>query len=151
MFAISNDIPQVLPSNITWTFTSSLSGLEAEFDDSADPRFDFSSDMLTLTVTSASLLDDGVYAVRASNPAGYNKDNTRVTVYGERREREREGRQREREGEREGRVGRQTQRERERERERKYQLKIISKFILENKFIPSHSHSCSLHQLHWSR
>ena len=84
MFAISNDIPQVLPSDITWTFTSSLSGLEAAFDDSADPRFEFSSDMLTLTVTSASLLDDGVYAVRASNPAGYDKDSTRVIVYGER-------------------------------------------------------------------
>ena len=151
MFAISNDIPQVLPSNITWTFTSSLSGLEAEFDDSADPRFDFSSDMLTLTVTSASLLDDGVYAVRASNPAGYNKDNTRVTVYGERRERERGWGDKERERER-GRGGwGDRHRERERERGRKYQLKIISKFILENKFIPSHSHSCSLHQLHWSR
>ena len=120
MFAISNDIPQVLPSNITWTFTSSLSGLEAEFDDSADPRFDFSSDMLTLTVTNASLLDDGVYAVRASNPAGYNKDNTRVTVYGERRERERGGGETKRERGREGGVGGETDTERERERGRKY-------------------------------
>ena len=83
VFAISNDIPQVLPSDIMWTFTSSLSGLETALDDSADPRFEFSSDMLTLTVMSASLLDDGVYAVRASNPAGYDRDYTRITVYGE--------------------------------------------------------------------
>ena len=107
MFAISNDIPQVLPSDITWTFTSSLSGVETAFDDSADPRFEFSSDMLTLTVTRASLLDDGVYTVQTSNPAGYDKDYTRVTVYGER---ERGG------------WG-----DRERERERKYQLKIYIK------------------------
>ena len=89
VFAISNDIPRVLPSDITWTFTSSLSGLEIALDDSADQRFGFSSDMLTLTVTSASLLDDGVYTVRASNPAGSDDDYTKITVFGE-RERERE-------------------------------------------------------------
>jgi hypothetical protein len=57
--------------------------METALDDSADPRFDFSSDMLTLTVMSASLLDGGVYALRASNPAGSNRDSTTVTVYGE--------------------------------------------------------------------
>ena len=83
VFTISNDIPLVLPSDITWTFTSSLSGLETVLDDSTDRRFDFSSDMLTLTVTSALLLDDGVYTVRARNPAGPSSDYTRITVYGE--------------------------------------------------------------------
>ena len=83
VFAISNDIPQVSPSDITWTFTSSLSGQETVVDDSADQRYEFSSDMLTLTVMSGSLLDDGVYTVRANNPAGSDSDSTRVAIYGE--------------------------------------------------------------------
>ena len=84
VFTISNDIPKVLPSDMTWTFTSSLTGVETRLDDSADQRFQFSSDGLTLTIMSASLLDDGVYTVRASNPAGSSSDYTRVTVYGKR-------------------------------------------------------------------
>lgn len=84
VFVISNDIPLVLPRDITWTFTSSLSGLETAIDDSADQRFDFSSDMLTLTIMGASLLDGGEYRVRANNPAGFDSDSTTVAVYGER-------------------------------------------------------------------
>ena len=83
VFAIF-DNPQVLPSNRTWTFTSSLHGQEMIIGDTENQRFEFSSDMLTLTITGVSLLDDGIYTVRAHNPAGSDSDSTRVTVYGER-------------------------------------------------------------------
>ena len=83
VFAIF-DNPQVLPSDKTWSFISSHSGQETIIDDSADQRFEFSPDMSTLTIMSVSLLDDGVYTVRANNPAGSDSDSTRVTVYGKR-------------------------------------------------------------------
>ena len=83
VFSIANDVPEVLPTDTTWTFTSSRSGTEVVLDDSSDQRFQFSDDRLTLTVTNASLLDDGVYRVRATNPAGSDSDFTGIDVYGE--------------------------------------------------------------------
>ena len=78
VFTVSNDIPRVLPEDTVWTFTSSLSGKEVVIDNSTDERFQFSSRKLTLTITGASLLDEGVYSLRTSNPAGFSSDYSRV-------------------------------------------------------------------------
>lgn len=83
VFTITNDVPEVSPENTTWTFTSPLDGTTKILDDSEDERFQFSGDKLTLTISSASLLDSGVYTVRATNPAGSDSDLTSVSIYGE--------------------------------------------------------------------
>ena len=83
VFSIANDVPEVLPTDTTWTFTSSRTGVEVALNDSSDQRFRFSDDRLTLIVTTASLLDEGVYRVQATNPAGSDSDLTSITVYGE--------------------------------------------------------------------
>ena len=82
VFSISNDVPEVSPADTTWTFTSSRSGVEVVLNESSDGRIRFSDDKLTLTINSVSLLDDGVYRVSATNPAGSDSDLTTVSVYG---------------------------------------------------------------------
>ena len=83
VFTVTNDVPKISPNDTTWTFTSPLDGTTKLFDDSLDERFQFSGDKLTLTISSVSLLDAGLYTVRAFNPAGSDDDFTRVVVYGE--------------------------------------------------------------------
>ena len=84
VFTIAGDVPEVSPMNITWQFTATRGdGVTRDLDDSIDEQFQFSADKLTLTIRDVSLLDDGVYTVRAANPAGSDSDYTRLTVYGE--------------------------------------------------------------------
>ena len=84
VFAIASDIPKVSPIDVTWRFTPTRGGgVTRDLDDSADQRFQFSPDRLTLTISGVSLFDDGVYTVGATNPAGSDSDYTRLTVYGE--------------------------------------------------------------------
>ena len=75
-FNITEANPQVLSSDILWTFNG------AEIENENETRYIFSLDRLSLTINMLMLSDEGIYRMTAFNPAGSEYDETFINVEG---------------------------------------------------------------------
>lgn len=81
-FNVSRDLPSVEVENIRWYFTQQGTNIRKEITQT-DPRYTFTSDRLTLTITQLSLNDSGVYSVNATNIVGTGTANVVLDVQSE--------------------------------------------------------------------
>ena len=74
--------PAVQLSNIQWIYTTENGSrfLNTSF---PNTRYNFSSDLLTLTITNLQVADDGNYTLVALNEAGISNATYNLTVFGE--------------------------------------------------------------------
>ena len=69
-FTILRASPEVLLDNIRWTFTNTSGGTADITNTTMSGRHTFTSDLLQLTITNISRVDEGNYTLTATNPAG---------------------------------------------------------------------------------
>ena len=79
-FAISEDFPKVQISNIFWTFNGSI--LNNLTNTLTDLRYNFSGNLLNLTISLLQHRDEGVYTLTASNEAGTNSSSINLQIEG---------------------------------------------------------------------
>ena len=67
-FSISGDLPPVTPTGIVWQFTPAGSSVMQTIN--SNTRYDFSDDMLSLTIGALTAMDEGSYTLEATTTAG---------------------------------------------------------------------------------
>lgn len=80
-FDILDAVPQVKLSDILWKFTN-RSGEAATIQPSNELGVSFSADLLTLTILSTQLINDGTYTVDVSNAAGRASGSVQLDILG---------------------------------------------------------------------
>ena len=82
-FTILRASPEVLLDNIRWTFTNT-SGITTDITTTMTSGINhmFTSDLLQLTITNISRMDEGNYTLTATNPAGVNSGTAVLSVEG---------------------------------------------------------------------
>lgn len=92
-FNITRAFPAVELSNIEWSFLHindsemildpfcTTNAINCS-DDSRYSRYNFSSDLLSLTIYSVRVADYGFFSLTATNPAGNSTQTTNITVHG---------------------------------------------------------------------
>ena len=82
-FALNDRVfPKVQLNNIQWTYTTEKGSEILNTSFSPSSHYNFSSDLLSLTITDLQVADDGNYTLWASNEAGVSSATYNVTVYG---------------------------------------------------------------------
>ena len=83
-FTIQRDFPPVELENIQWTFIGfhNVSILNTSCPE-CNPRYNFSDNLLSLTIFNLQVSDNGSFVLQASNPAGVHHAEYNLTVYGE--------------------------------------------------------------------
>lgn len=82
-FALNDRVfPKVQLSNIHWTYTTENGSEILNTSFPASGRYNFSSDLLSLTITDLQVVDDGNYTLWATNEAGISSATYNLTVYG---------------------------------------------------------------------
>ena len=76
-FLVEDDIPMVMLSDSDWSVTNE-EGEHTLADE--DPRFTFSPDFTSLTITDVHRLDEGTYTLTATNVAGTGSDSIFLDV-----------------------------------------------------------------------
>ena len=78
-FFIFEDLPPVTVNETSWQFTSSVGSSTAQNITSAsNVRYDFSDDMLSLTIGALTAMDEGSYTLEATTIAG--SDSATITL-----------------------------------------------------------------------
>ena len=80
-FTIKNASPPVVYEDIRWRFKNS-SGIFETITSDSNPRFQFSTDLLTLTITDVGFSDEGEYKLTVHNAAGIDEETITVDVEG---------------------------------------------------------------------
>ena len=78
-FTIQGAFPPVELENIQWSFQNAILNTSCP---ECNPRYNFSDDLLSLTIFNLQVSDNGSFTLRASNPAGVHQAEHNVTVYG---------------------------------------------------------------------
>ena len=78
----SRVFPTVQLSNIQWIYSTEKSSEILDTSSSNNPRYNFSSNLLSLIITNLQVADDGNYTLMASNEAGIDTATFNLTVYG---------------------------------------------------------------------
>lgn len=83
-FAITRADPGVQPENITWTYRSEEETMaqEMEIADTFN-QYEFSDDLVTLTLFNLSFFDAGFFTLRAANEAGMHSATLELVIHGE--------------------------------------------------------------------
>ena len=81
-FSISDDLPPVTLNEILWQFTSVRSSTVQNITSASNTRYDFSDNMLSLTIGALTAMDEGSYALEASTIAGSNSATIILDVQG---------------------------------------------------------------------
>ena len=80
-FTIKNASPPVVYDGIRWDFKNS-SGIFKTITSDSNPRYHFSPDLLTLTITDIAISDEGEYKLTVHNAAGIDEETIAVDVEG---------------------------------------------------------------------
>ena len=80
-FTIKNASPPVVYEDIRWSFKNS-GGIFKTITSDSNPRYHFSSDLLTLTITDVRFSDEGEYKLTVRNAAGIDEETIAVDVEG---------------------------------------------------------------------
>ena len=81
-FSISDDLPPVTSNEILWQFTSVRSSTVQNITSASNTRYDFSDNMLSLTIGALTTMDEGSYTLEASTIAGSNSATIFLVVQG---------------------------------------------------------------------
>ena len=80
-FTIKNASPPVVYEDIRWDFKNS-SGIFKTITSDSNPRYHFSPDLLTLTITDIAISDEGEYKLAVRSAAGIDEETITVDVDG---------------------------------------------------------------------
>ena len=82
-FSLNSQVfPAVQLTNIRWIYSTENSSKILDTSSSNNTRYNFSSNLLSLTITNLQVADDGNYTLMASNEAGIDTATFNLTVYG---------------------------------------------------------------------
>lgn len=83
-FSITRAKPAVELDDISWTYrTKSRNIIDVAAMVSSSRKYEFSNDLLTLTIFNLSLSDGGFFTLNATNEAGMDSSNQELVIHGE--------------------------------------------------------------------
>ena len=78
MFSLSDDDPPVNTSNIRWFLLEGVTSVDIT--DSADERYNFTEDRLSLEIDGLTHTDEGEYTIQTTNEAGISRRSVYITL-----------------------------------------------------------------------